>query len=116
MKLRAALCLLSMSVFRGQIPPPATHATTQEVLLDLVVRDKKGRRVADVNRSDLEIYDNGVRREITSFRLIEGAEARLVTLVFHGLDLNSRSLARKSRFGLPANRVSTQPFYVGPGA
>lgn len=42
----------------------------EEVLLDLVVRDKKGRPVRDLKVGDIEIYEDGVKQEISSFRLV----------------------------------------------
>lgn len=43
---------------------------SEEVLLDMVVLDKKGRAVRDLKASDIEIYEDGVKQEITSFRLV----------------------------------------------
>src|SRR5262247_3742885 len=54
--------------------------TTGEVLLDMVVRDKKGRLVKDLKASDVEVYEDGVPQKLESFRLItraaEAAEAK----------------------------------------
>jgi VWFA-related protein len=92
MLLRAALCLLILSVCRGQDAP----AGAKNLLLDLVVRDKKGRPITNLEPSDLEIYDNGVRQNIASLRLVEANAPRIVTLIYDRLDLNSRGLARKT--------------------
>jgi VWFA-related protein len=101
------------------------------VLLDVVVRDKKGQVVRNLEAGDLEVYDNGVRRQVSSFRLIQGntdislpeqqvqtaaaptktvrkqlnplAQVRLVTLIFNRLDLNSRQLARTAGLDLLKN-------------
>lgn len=53
-------------------PPPAEvlRIGAEEVLLDIVVRDKKGRSVTDVKAGDIEVYEDGVKQELTSFRLI----------------------------------------------
>jgi len=113
---------------------------TQEVLLDVVVRDKKGQRVTNLQPGDLEITDNGVQRKITSFRLVEGdrtiavAEStaapkaaevtrsrrtvdaerpiRLVTLIFNRLDLNARNIARIAALDLLKNEFP-QNVYMG---
>ncbi|MFN7930740.1 MAG: VWA domain-containing protein [Blastocatellia bacterium] len=42
----------------------------EEVLLDLIVRDKKGRPVNDLKAGDIEIYEDGVKQAITSFRSV----------------------------------------------
>ena len=43
--------------------------STSEVVLDVVVRDKKGRPVKDLAASDFEVYENGKKQEVESFRL-----------------------------------------------
>jgi VWFA-related protein len=43
---------------------------TSEVLLDAVVKDKKGRPVKDLTASDFEVFEDGVRQQIRSFRLV----------------------------------------------
>jgi hypothetical protein len=45
-------------------PRPAIHATIDEVALDPVVRDKRGRLVKDLASGDVEIYEDGVRQQI----------------------------------------------------
>src|SRR5678815_425030 len=41
-----------------------------EVPFDVVVRDKKGRPIKDLTVSDFEVYEDGVRQEINSFRFV----------------------------------------------
>src|ERR1022692_1583539 len=58
-------------------PPPAVptiRVTATEVALDLVVRDKKGRQVKNVKPADVEIYEDGVRQQVLSFRMVAGRE------------------------------------------
>lgn len=118
-----------------QSQPQAAQGTftagAEEVSLDLIARDKKGQFVRDLKPDDLEIYDNGSKRAITSFRLIEGGSAvvsattqnvvekkqqldplmqvRLITLLFSNLaDVNDRRLCRNAALDLlkmefPAN-------------
>jgi len=79
----------------------AFKARAEETVLDVVVRDKKGRLVTDLKESDFTVTDNGQARPIKSFRIVEGTEAvsssggrtqldplrqlRLITLVFQGV-------------------------------
>jgi VWFA-related protein len=95
---------------------PAIRAAAEEVLLDVVVRDKKGHRVDDLKPEDFQIFDNGEPKKITSFRLVQGGEAigaggtrtqldplrqiRLVTMIFHCWDNNARRLARDAALDL----------------
>src|SRR6266498_5234368 len=43
---------------------------TNEVVLDAVVKDKKGRAVKDLTAADFEVSEDGVPQEVRSFRLI----------------------------------------------
>lgn len=77
----------------GQTPsPPESQeeiidVRSNEVLLDAVVRDKQGHAVKDLSASDFEIYEDGVRQEVSSFRLV----TRSVRLVSTGAIVNESS-------------------------
>jgi len=43
---------------------------TNEVLLDAVIRDKKGHLIKDLQAKDFEIYEDGTPQKIQSFRLV----------------------------------------------
>jgi VWFA-related protein len=43
---------------------------TVEVLLDVVVKDKRGRPVADLSAADFEVFEDGAKQPVESFRLI----------------------------------------------
>src|SRR5215813_8882493 len=43
---------------------------TKEVLLDVVVRDKKGHTIKDLQPGDFEVYEDGQRQNVKSFRLV----------------------------------------------
>ena len=117
------------------------RAGAEEVMLDVVVRDKKGRGVLDLEPGDLLVLDNGVERKVTSFKLIQGQKAfsaatpesrsesvtavapsvakldplrqfRLVTLIFNRLDLNARTIARTAALDLLKNEFP-QNVYLG---
>jgi len=98
-------------------PQPTVKANVDEVLLDLVVRDKKGKPITDLKPEEIAITDNGVKQSILSFRLVRGAEAvsstgastpldplrqiRLVTLAFEPLAApDQRKLARAAALDL----------------
>ncbi len=111
-------------------PPEATIRTTvEEVLLDVIARDGKGRFIKDLKPEEIEIYEDGKKQELSSFRLISGTEAfaggadgearqldplrqvRLVTLAFERLDQNGRRLARKAALDLVGNDQSSNVYY-----
>ena len=52
------------------------RSTAQEVLLDMVFRDKKGKTIRDVRPEEIHILEDGVEQKLTSFRLIEGNPAQ----------------------------------------
>ncbi|HKQ72152.1 MAG TPA: VWA domain-containing protein [Blastocatellia bacterium] len=43
---------------------------TVEVLLDVVVKDKRGRAATDLAAADFEVFEDGVKQQVESFRLI----------------------------------------------
>lgn len=99
-------------------PTSTIRSTAQEVLIDIVFRDKKGRTVRDVKPGEIHIAEDGADQNLTSFRLIEGnaaktplpagtvapiptvidplREIRLVTLVFEGLDNDGKRFFRQA--------------------
>ncbi len=63
--------LLAQVQQQPQKPPEEVlRIGAEEVLLDLIVRDKKGRPVSDLKAADIEIYEDGVRQSVSSFRAI----------------------------------------------
>jgi VWFA-related protein len=60
----------------GQAPPrererPVFSAESAAVLVDVVVRDKKGHLVRDLTASDFEVYEDGDKQVLQSFRVVE---------------------------------------------
>jgi VWFA-related protein len=134
MKSRASLLLAFTLILppyqpiMGQNPPPQQRQGepkirigTAEVTLDVVVRDKKGRPVIDLAAPEFEIYEDGVRQQVESFRLaLRESEAKagvnrgndaataptalrhktanpgVIALVFDRLSPDARSMARRA--------------------
>ena len=69
-------CGVPVSVFTQTRSDPAAQddtrlvVSTAEVLLDTVVRDKRGRVVRDLTTSDFEVYEDGVRQDLKSSRFV----------------------------------------------
>ena len=55
---------------------PTIRTTTSEVLLDVVVRDKHGRQAKTLKSGDVEIYEDGVRQQVLSFRPVASREVQ----------------------------------------
>jgi VWFA-related protein len=62
-------------------PPTASDGETtirssvREVVVDVVVRDKRGRLVNNLNAGQMTVYDNGIPAPIRSFHFVRGTEA-----------------------------------------
>jgi len=53
-----------------QQPVEVLRVRTNEVRLDIVVKDKKGHTVKDLNQADFEVLEDGVGQQIQSFRFV----------------------------------------------
>jgi VWFA-related protein len=77
----------------------AIQANVDEVRLDIIARDSKGRVVRDLQAEDLRVFDEGVPVRLTSLRLNDAnqsKETRLVTLLFAALPSDGARLAREA--------------------
>jgi VWFA-related protein len=110
----------------GQMPTVKT--TVDEVVLDFIARDKKGKPITDLKPEDLTVMDNGAKESFTSFRLVQGAEAitqsgtttkldplrqmRLVTLAFEAMgEPDQRKRARTAATDLINGEQGANVFY-----
>jgi VWFA-related protein len=50
--------------------PDRIVISKDEVPFDVVVRDKKGKLIRDLTATDFEVYEDGVKQEINSFRFV----------------------------------------------
>ena len=71
-----ALVLAVPSPLRSQTAPatpepPVFGVSAATVLLDIVIRDGRGRLVADLKAEDFEVYEDGVRQTVDSFRVVD---------------------------------------------
>lgn len=75
-----AAAMIAFSQTQSKSEPQAPEKIVvdrSEVLLDAVVRDKQGRAVTNLSTKDFEIYEDGVRQQISSLRLVtRGSETR----------------------------------------
>lgn len=132
----AAFCFAGItSVASAQTAPassgndqtPTFKAGGEEVVLDVVVRDKKGKLVSDLKPGDFTVTDNGEKRTVKSFRLVQGTEAvtssgarsqldplrqvRLITLIFQAGSQDARRLSRDAGLSLLKTELG-QNFYM----
>lgn len=114
----AILCVPVSCVFLpGQTDsakPVASDAdvvNVNEVTLDLMVRDKKGKPVLDLKPGDIAVTDGGTPVKIANLRPVTGEHAdHMLTLVFDRLDLaashNAREIATKILKLVPPDEFS----------
>jgi len=124
----ALLTMAALTPFSAGAQTPTVKTTVDEVLLDIVVRDKKGKPISDLQPGDLTVSDNGAKQTLTSFRLVRGAEAitqtgavtkldplrqiRLVTLAFEAMGApEQRKTARTAALDLIKGDQGTNVYY-----
>jgi VWFA-related protein len=54
-----------------QPAPPVFSTQTAAVVVDVVVRDKKGRLARDLSAQDFEVTEDGVKQSLVSFRVVD---------------------------------------------
>lgn len=139
-----ALALLAQTPPRADAPqaPPAFRSDTSEVLVDVVIRDKRGRLVRGLKPEQLQVFEGGVEQKITSFRertlapskdaprststtaMVGSSESassnriqverpvRLVSLVFERLGPEGRRLARQAALEFLKNDLGGNVYYA----
>jgi VWFA-related protein len=125
--------LLGAGVLLPAQETPTFRSDAQVVLLDLVARDRKGQPVTDLRADEVQVFEDGARCEVASFRLVRTpgrddgppapatptqgtaateaatpSRANLVVLVFDTLPVATAPLARQGALDLlskdfPAN-------------
>ena len=121
------LALLQVALSAQQAPSraqPTFQTQSTIVLLDVVIRDKRGRPVRDLRPDELQVFEDGQRRALTSFRLVEGQaseervapgtasglqpdpsrQVSLVTMVFDKL-MDGRQLSQQAALDFLANNM-----------
>ncbi len=79
-------------------------AGADKVVLDVVVKDKKGVVVPDLKPEEIEVIENGAKRPVEAVRFVKPGVApagapgpgSLVSLVFTGMDINQQKRAKQA--------------------
>ena len=133
------LVVLPLLTAFAQTPAPSKQQDqtvqigTIEIPLDIVVRDKKGRPVRDLTAADFEVFEDGVKQKIESFRLVareakktdvtkkiegenttgkqvETTSLGVTALVFDRLTPEARALAHKAALAYAQENASPQDY------
>jgi VWFA-related protein len=133
-----SVLLTAGTVLSAQEPLTFT-SDTQVVLLDLVARDRKGKTVADLRPDEIQVFEDGTRCEIESFRLVRApgkdepaspqaapspkapgsaldaatpSRANLVVLVFDVLPVATAPLARQGALDLLSKEFPANTWFA----
>jgi len=79
------------------------RSTVREVLLDMVVRNAHGRLIADLKPGEVTVYEDGVRQDVRSFRLVAGSEVRIE-------DEKQAAESQAAGTRLPGSNAARPPF------
>ncbi len=135
---RIRIRLIAVSLAAAQWTHPQTQpaavgkivtTSAQEVLLDVIARDKKGKAVLTLTKDQFQVTDNGEPMTIKSFRLVTAADKstavgvdakqidtsrqlHLVTLVFERLGQEGRTLARQAALDLIKGEPEQNVYYA----
>ena len=76
-------------------------AQSNDITLNVVVKDKKGAAIKGLTAADFELADGGAKPAKVDVRLVDGDNGpRLFTLVFEGLDNEHRRLTKQIAYDL----------------
>lgn len=112
--------------------PPQFRASAEEVLVDFVVRDRRGRQVTDLRLEELELLEDGVPQALKVLRRVEGLRAtewlagdqarerrldpsrnvKLMLLVFDRLSAEGRAMARRAVEDLMKQGIPPNTYYA----
>jgi len=79
--MNATRCLLLLACAAGctaaqEQAGTAIRSTVREVVVDVVVHDRHGKLVRKLDPAEVSVYEDGVRQEIRSLRLVSGKDVR----------------------------------------
>ena len=62
-------------------PNPTFRTSVNLVSSDVIVRNRRGQFQADLTRDDFEVYEDGIKQELSSFTLVHGGRVLGVSLL-----------------------------------
>lgn len=66
------LVALPLAVPAAQAPETVYRTTVNEVLLDLVVRDRHAQIIRDLRPNEVQVFENGVPQDVRHFEFVDG--------------------------------------------
>ncbi|HTB10526.1 MAG TPA: VWA domain-containing protein [Bryobacteraceae bacterium] len=75
--MRITLLVSATLLAQQNVPDPTVfQSQAREVLLEVVVRDAHGKLITKVDPAQVSVFEDGVKQDIRSFRLVPGREVR----------------------------------------
>ena len=59
-------------IAKPEVPNPTFRTSVNLVSSDVIVRNRRGQFQADLTKEDFEVYEDGVKQDLTSFTLVHG--------------------------------------------
>jgi VWFA-related protein len=125
--------LLAAACVAAPVQEPVQFRTAaEEVLVDFIVRDRRGRQVADLRAEEVEVIEDGAPQKLKVLRRVEGLRAmeeapglerreqrldpsrhvQLIVLVFDRLSTEGRALARRAVEDLMKQGIPPNTYYA----
>lgn len=131
MRRMLALVLAGCAALPAQ-EPPSFRASAEEVLVDFIVRDRRGRQITDLRPEEIELLEDGAPQALKALRRVEGRQVRqrlpgeearearldpsrnvhLILLVFDRLSTEGRALARRAVEDLVKQGIPPNTYYA----
>src|SRR5262245_15004817 len=71
----AAALAAGLSAQAPRQTPPTFRVSVDAVTMDVIVKDEAGRFIPDLSKDDFEIYEDGIKQDVTSLTVISGGRA-----------------------------------------
>jgi VWFA-related protein len=94
--LAALLCLAAVARAQSQDDPDVVRTSTNLVILNVGVADRKGQAVTNLSQGDFAVYEDGVRQSVVSFEPTNAPFSLVLLLDMSGSTINFRPTLKQS--------------------
>ncbi len=110
---------LAAPAAQGRAAQDPSAAPAQKVVVDVVVKDKKGAVVPDLKPEEIEVVENGSKRAVEAVRFVRPGDptpgapspGNLVSLVFGGMDPNQQKRAKQAVEALLGHDLGANTYF-----
>jgi len=113
--LAALLCLSAAASAQSQDDPEVVSTSTNLVILNVGVADRRGQAVTNLSQGDFAVYEDGVRQSVVSFEPTSAPFSLVLLLDMSGSTINFRPTLKQSALRFidalgPEDRVEVVAF------